>query len=305
MPTTTTTPVTITFPDDQGSTPGVGAELWWVAARLRTADDRVFWFHHCIVNATEPEPGVVGWTSIREDATQRHWHETFQEAPGATTFAGDHLDIRGPRVTIAGDLEELTVATEAPGASSALTLRPAAPVLYSCGVGSFPLFGTTTFQYSVPAVPTAGTLTVDGEVLEVQGEAWFDRQWFMSALPVDEPLIWFGICLDNGENLSLFDTTPNGKAWVTAGHPDGSHTVSAIAPLRESQEGELINAETGTATPERWTVRIPVLDAELHLTQRVMHENPILYTGSLEVTGTWAGEPVSGYGFIDLPGPGA
>jgi predicted secreted hydrolase len=136
--------------------------------------------------------------------------------------------------------------------------------------------------------------------VRVTGTAWYDRQWFKGQLP-GGPLTWFGLCLDNGDNLSIFDVPPNGTSWVTAVHADGSHTQAEIAPLAASAAGEVHVAETGNVHPERWVIAIPALDAELHLTQALMHENEFLYTGSVAVTGTYRGAPVEGFGFIDIP----
>jgi predicted secreted hydrolase len=194
----------------------------------------------------------------------------------------------------------MTLKASAPDGAVELVLRPSSPILYGGGVGFYPLYDAITYQYSMGGIPTAGTVELDGVSVAVTGTTWYDRQWFKGPLP-GGPLTWFGLCLDNGENLSIFDVPPNGTSWVTAVHPDGSQTQSEIAPLAQSESGEVEVAETGNVYPQRWVVKIPILEAELELTQAPMHENKYLYTGSVAVRGTYRGKPIEGFGFIDIP----
>lgn len=296
-------PVVIRLPEDQGTVldaaSGIGAELWWVSARL-AGGGRNFWVHWFVVNATEPSPGVVGWTSIRDADNDRHAHETFRHGVEDSTVATGRLEVRVPSSVFTGELEEMTLQASSPGGALDLVLRPNSPILYGGGVGFYPLYDAITYQYSLGGIPTTGTVELDGESVEVTGTTWYDRQWFKGKLP-GGPLTWFGLCLDNGENLSIFDVPPNGTSWVTAIHLDGSHTQTEIAPLAESQSGEVAVPESGNVHPQCWTIKIPILDAELQLTQSLLHENEFLYTGSVAVTGTYRGEPIEGFGFIDIP----
>jgi predicted secreted hydrolase len=295
---TALTPVTITLPRDQGSVSGVGSELWWVSSRLEGEGHR-YWLHYCVVNVYEPEPSILGWMSITDETAGEHRHETFTYSPDQATIATDDLDVQIPDIRLSGPLEEMTLAAQVPGGATEVVLRPDKPVLYACGVGSYPLLDATTYQYSIAGVPTTGTVTIGDRTVAVTGTSWYDRQWFLGELPAD--LVWLGICLDNGDAVSLFDTTPSGPAWATVGHTDGSCTVSAVAPLPESATGEVTVEGSGHVFAGGWRVQIPALDADLTVSQSYLHENFILYTGKLEVTGTYRGQPVTGFGFVDIP----
>lgn len=61
-----------------------------------------------------------------------------------------------------------------------------------------------------------------------------------------------------------------------------------------------MSREPGNVHPQNWTIKIPILEADLHLSQTLLHENDFLYTGSVQVTGTYRGEPITGFGFTDL-----
>jgi CrtC N-terminal lipocalin domain/Lipocalin-like domain len=296
-------PVAIELPEQQGTVleegSGIGAELWWISGRL-DGGGRRFWVHWIAVNAVEPAPGVLGWTSIRAEDGDTHAHETFQHGVEETSIARGELGVKVPSSSLTGTLEEMSFEAKAPGGSMSLTMRPSTPILYGAGAGFYPLYDGITYQYSVTAIPTTGTIELDGETVEVEGTTWYDRQWFQGQLP-GGPLTWFGLCLDNGESVSIFDVPPNGTSWATAIHADGSHTHSPIAPLARSASGEVRVAETGNFHPRSWTIEIPILGARLDLTQSPMHENEHLYTGSVAVEGTYRGKPVSGFGFIDIP----
>jgi hypothetical protein len=295
-------PVVINLPEDQGSVlqegSGIGSELWWVSSRL-TGAGRNFWAHWFTVHSSEPVPGFVGWTAIRDADDDRQAHATFEYSADEGSVAKGALDVQVPGSRFSGPLEEMTLTSTVDDGSIELVLRPASPVLYGAGPGFYPLYDAITYQYSLGGIPTTGTVELKGETVAVTGTTWYDRQWFKGPLP-GGPLTWFGLCLDNGENLSIFDVPPNGTSWVTAVHLDGSQTHSPIAPLSESASGEVLVAESGNVHPQSWTIEIPILQAELHLTQTLLHENDYLYTGSVQVAGTYRGEPIAGFGFTDL-----
>src|SRR5690606_28689132 len=104
---------------------------------------------------------------------------------------------------------------------------PRFPILYANGTGMFPYHGDATYQYSLAGMAASGTLTVDGEQLQVEGNGWHDRQWASSAetFGSTDGFIWMGLCLDNGDNLSLWDiVAPDGTpyCWATVVKPDST-----------------------------------------------------------------------------------
>ena len=157
-------------------------------------------------------------------------------------------------------------------------------MLYACGTGQFPYFEGPTSQYAFPALTVSGSLDFNGTTHGVTGGGWYDRQWSRSrgAFGMANPFIWFGLCLDGGENLSIWNA--GGRTWTTVGHPDGTHTLTAM-----TLEGR----------PGHWVIAVPFLDATLDVAHRRLHGDHGFYTGLCKVEGTWRGAPAAGYGFVD------
>ena len=57
--------------------------------------------------------------------------------------------------------------------------------------------------YTHPSMNTTGTVSIDGRVIEVQGESWFDHEWggFGRCYPAWD---WFSMRLDDGSYLMLY-----------------------------------------------------------------------------------------------------
>jgi predicted secreted hydrolase len=227
------------------------------------------------------------------------------------TLETDCLELRAPTASLTGSFEEVASLHAQVGEASSidLSLRPTVPVLHNCGTGSFPAAGQTTWQFAAPALLTSGGITFSGETFEVVGWSWLDRQWFdrfdQAALQ-RYVFTWMGICLENGDSLSLWDWTvadPGGKSWVTVAHSDGSHTLAAVDPVARDA-ADFWTSESRNKYPRSWTVRIPGFDARLGVTNTFLHEilGGALYTGILNIEGTYQGSPIVGYGFTDLVG---
>lgn len=299
----------IELPRDYHAHPDVeGGELWWITSSLRSGDR---WFGTQTMLTTIGGFGLTVSTCVADlDRDQREADAQLCASDDAT-LATDRLEVRAPRASLTGSFEREAQLHAQVGATSAmdLSLRPTAPVIHNCGTGSFPLLGRVTWQFSVPALATSGTVTTPEGTFDVDGWSWLDRQWFdhLDAAALGElAFTWMGLCLDTGDNLSLWDCTvsdPDGRSWVTVVSPDGTHTLASIVPVARDA-GDPWTSEGGTVYPRRWTVQIAALDATLEVTSTPLTELPggVFFTGVLSVSGSWRGEPVRGYGFTDLVG---
>src|SRR5262249_11735630 len=73
--------------------------------------------------------------------------------------------------------------------------------------------GNASYYYSIPRMPTSGTLTLPGEHFEVTGESWMDREWSTSALePGDVGWDWFALQLDDQRELMFYRLRQKGGA---------------------------------------------------------------------------------------------
>jgi predicted secreted hydrolase len=180
--------------------------------------------------------------------------------------------------------------------------------------------GNASIYYSMTRLPIRGTLMPDGPTgarLDVQGEAWLDREWSTSALALDQVgWDWFSLQLDDGTELMWYqlrrrdgsvDAWSRGSSIAADGRatPLGRDSVEAVP------EGTWTAADGGARYPARWRLRtrggtgtaepfdlevVPVLaDQELRLMVRY-------WEGAVAIRGTRAGRPVTGRGYLEMTG---
>ena len=302
-------PSFIDLPRDYFAHPDIGGgELWYITSSLKSGQRR---FGSTVMFSTAGGQGLLVSASVADLASDSRETVVGRFEPDNVKLASDCLEVRTPTASLSGSFEETAVLRAQAGDSASidLALRPTAPVLHNCGTGSFPVAGQTTWEFAAPALATTGTVTFSGETFEVGGWSWLDRQWFDhfdAATRQRFVFTWMGICLDNGDNLSLWDLTvsdPEGKAWVTIAHPDGSHTIASVVPVARDA-ADFWTSESGNNYPRTWTVRIPKMDATLAVTNTQLYEilGGNFYTGILDITGSYQRKPVVAYGFTDLVG---
>lgn len=199
------------------------------------------------------------------------------------------------------------------------------------------------FYYFIPRCELTGSLIVDGvERTLTEGQAWYDHEFGVgtiddvdleaeAALPSQsrESLRaerrrswdarqvgwnWVSAQLDDGSDLTFYP-----EQYIYSGKPAGDHAIT-IGPggERESWEGACLTASewwqsclTFVEYPIRWTLEIP--RAQIKLDVRAAFEDQEVmtliarnsfYEGRVELSGTRAGKPVRGVGFVERSGLG-
>lgn len=300
-------PSLVDWPRDEAAHDGLPWEIWWITTDVRSGDRRLA--AHLML--THLEGGHVGVTaSITDLDTETELSRRLAVESGQATLARDHLSVStevggfegsfqgGYRLH--GQLDD--------DAGFDLMLKPTRPVLHNVGAGRFTLGKLTTTQYSIGGLETSGTLRLGGHDMTVIGHAWYDRQWIQSGRLADGGGVftWFGICLDNGDTISLWDTSmraQGGHTWATIVRPDGTHIVTAAEPAARGAR-DTYETGLGRELPRRWKLVIPGTQAELDVSQRLVQDapGPFFYTGALDVAGSYQNAPARGSGFCDLVG---
>jgi predicted secreted hydrolase len=186
-----------------------------------------------------------------------------------------------------------------------LRLTPSFPPLYSCVSGTFPYFEGATWQFAFPGLRAGGVVEIDGRSEPAVGELWLDRQWSASrnAFGTLHGFTWFGIWLDDGAALSVWDTTAadgSGAAWATMVAADGPHSVAPMTPLSQSMPGGQRGvAEQSSTQPPEWSIEIPGLGAHLRVSHRLIHEEHRFSCGLCTIDGVVGGRQVTGRGVVD------
>ncbi len=171
-----------------------------------------------------------------------------------------------------------------------------------------------SYYYSRPLMAVTGTLTDHGAAMQVTGQAWMDHQWGNFVSLAGSGWDWYSIQLANHTEYMLYVIRDAQKRPVatfgTAIAADGS--ASAIAPqLIESQAiGSWTSPVTGGVYPSGWRITLPGQQVSLTLTPLLRDQELVTasstgvayWEGAVSVSGTAAGKPVTGEGYVELTG---
>ncbi|HJS88818.1 MAG TPA: lipocalin-like domain-containing protein [Steroidobacteraceae bacterium] len=171
--------------------------------------------------------------------------------------------------------------------------------------------GDATYYYSIPRIFVQGTLVRDGRPLQVRGLAWLDREWGSGSLgPQETGWDWFGLQLEDGSSLMFYALRDRGGTedpcsagtWVDA---DGRARPLARSSVRIEVLGHWTD-RSGSSYPSRWRLRAPALGLDLTvnpvLADQELVTSPRYWEGAVDISGTRAGRPVGGRGYVELVG---
>ncbi len=308
----------LSFPADFGPHPQHRIEWWYLTANLKTGAGEPLglpWtqFRQAIQPraAAEPAPAAADWP------LQAAWM-----AQGAVSWKGQHyfaeklargdmgnagatavpLNVWLDNWRLTGDADHNRWQLKAAGEnwSYDLTLNiEGAPVAHGDnGFSAKSANGEGSMYFSLVDIAITGEVTLDGEMLEVRGKGWFDREWSSQLLKTGQKgWDWFALHLDSGDKLMAFRLRDNSGSfqsgtWLPAeGEP---------VPLR-SEELNLQALDRREGVPVRWRLRVPAYQVDLELSaapgdylNRGLYpywESPVSVTGSHQ-----------GKGYMELTG---
>jgi predicted secreted hydrolase len=174
--------------------------------------------------------------------------------------------------------------------------------------------GNATYYYSIPRVSVQGTLVRDGRPLRVHGLAWLDREWGSGSLgPQETGWDWFGLQLDDGSCVMFYSLRDRGGAedphsagtWVDS---QGRGHALSQADVRIEVLGHWTDAH-GVRYPSRWRLVLPALGLDINiqpvLADQELVTSPRYWEGAVDVSGSRAGRPLAGRGYVELVGYGS
>jgi predicted secreted hydrolase len=323
------------FPRDHGPHPEYRTEWWYFVGHLETEGDRRFGYQLTFFRqalAPEADPGRTSRWATRDiymahfaltDVDGARFHSAERFARAAADLAGAKLHpftvwTEDWSARAEGDtLFPLVLTAQDEGRRLELRLEsPRPPVLqgeagYSRkGSGQ----GAASYYYSYTRLEAAGSLELNGEVLEVSGSGWLDREWSTSGLePGQVGWDWFALQLDDGHDLMVYqirqeDGGIEPLSHGSLGDPAGTSRTLALDEV-ELEVLDHWRSPEGTRYPARWRLRIPGegLDLEIRplLADQELDVTFRYWEGAVDVTGTAGGRPVEGRGYVELVGYGA
>ncbi len=175
--------------------------------------------------------------------------------------------------------------------------------------------GNASYYYSLPRMPAHGEIRLGGKSFKVSGLAWLDREWSTSVLSPD--LIgwdWFALQLGDGpegDDLMLYrlrrrdgTAAPESRgSWIAS---DGTSRSIDWRDLVLTESATWTSPKSGARYPAEWRVQIPREHLDLVIRPRLADQELDgtfrYWEGAVVVSGTRAGRPLLGQGYVELTG---
>jgi len=280
------------FPRDLGSHPDHAIEWWYITGQLQAAQ-RQFGFQLTFFRSRVPvtqgmtsafaaKQLIFAHAAVTDVAGQRLLHD--QRIARASGNA--HIDLasasESDTAVQLGDWslqrDGASYQAKASGAdfSFQLALRETQPLLLQGDQGwsrKGPEASQASYYYSLPQLQASGQLSVAGQSLPVQGQAWLDHEWSQSLMhPQAIGWDWIGMNLQDGSALTAFRlrTKEGGTLWA-----GGSYRKPGLSQAEIFTETGVIftperhwkSPASGVSYPVQWSVQITRTQATTMPTQ--------------------------------------
>ncbi|MFP2896958.1 lipocalin-like domain-containing protein [Corallococcus sp. 4LFB] len=320
------------FPEDHGPHPDFRTEWWYWTGNLETQDGRAFGYQFTLFrSALSPEKTQreSGWGTRQvfmghftlTDVSAGRFHVSERFSRAAQGLAGaegapfhvwlQDWDVRSEGT---GGTWPMHLRAQGDGVTLELTLDEGKPPVLQGDRGlsqKGPQQGNASYYYSLPRMPSRGTVSVDGQTVQVRGESWMDREWSTSALSGDQVgWDWFALQFSDGSELMLYQlrkkdgtTDPFSAGTYIPATGEAVHLTASDMKLERRGTWK---SPRGGEYPAGWRVQVPKVALELTVTPKLPdQELPVLvryWEGAVTVDGTREGQPVQGRGYLEMTG---
>jgi predicted secreted hydrolase len=174
------------------------------------------------------------------------------------------------------------------------------------------MVGNASYYASLTRLESEGTLTLNGETFKVSGLSWMDQEFGTTGLGPDAVgWDWFSIQLSDQRELMFFQIRQkdgsieplSGGTLVLA---DGTTRHLAREQVRVQVLERWTSSYSHATYPARWTLEIPGENISLtlkpYIADQEMRVSFTYWEGAVAVSGSFAGVPVSGNGYVELTG---
>lgn len=322
------------FPDDHGAHPAFRSEFWLFSGQLATPQGRRFGFQLGFFRlALTPQPpvGPSAWATNQlyrahlaiSDVAGEHFHAFERYSRAALGLSGastapvrvwlEDWAVEVP--TDRGDSPTFQLRAAEGGVQLELTLHALKPSVLDEGDAPPDDGAARLFHfYLISRLDAAGTLRLGTETFRVTGLAWLDRAW--GAVPVGQgqlALNRFLLPLSDGRELLCLqlqrrDASAPPLTTALLVERDGSTRRFERRQVMLAATKTWASPDDGTPYPAGWQLQIPdaPLDLELEpvLADQELRLSRRYWGGMVQVRGEAGGQPLRGYGQVELSGYG-
>lgn len=324
-----TIPRKFQFPADHGAHPDFRNEWWYFTGNLEdSASQRRFGFQLVFFrNALSPGSAVGGSPWRSHQSWMAHFALTDAHSgrfQAFERFSRGAMDLAGARASpFSVWLDDWSV-SEADGRwqlqaregelSINLVLVPQRQPVLQGDKGLSRKSGkpgNASYYYSIPRLAATGEISLGKRQYPVTGLAWLDREWSTSALGEDQAgWDWFSLQLSDGSDLMFYrlrkkDGSVDAYSAGSLVGKDGAQ-IRLDADAVQLQALDYWQSPKGGRYPISWQLRIPDLDMVLEVRPVLEDQELDLYVryweGAVDVSGSRAGKPIQGQGYLELAG---
>jgi len=279
------------------------AEWFYWTGHLEAADGRRFGLHVTVLASGPPGVGIaIAHHSLTEVAAGRYRHAVEFGLDTRHPDVGFDLEVGGVSARGYDGVDRLV--SELDGSRLELDVIDTRGPVARHGSG-YKVYaeGISTWYYARPRMRATGTLAIDGEVIAVTGELWFDHQWGALAPATSSRWDWLGVTLDDGREVMVARVPlGEGLAWGEAEitRPDCSVSLYEGDDVELESHGWWTSPKTGCVYPAGWTLRVgdEVFDIEPVVADQEVRADPIGYwEGAAVVSGA-----ATGRAYVELVG---
>lgn len=171
--------------------------------------------------------------------------------------------------------------------------------------------GNASYYFSQTRLETMGTIRISNEEFNVKGFSWMDHEFGTSTLGSNQiGWDWFSIQLDNNTEINLFqirqeDGSISEFSSGTIIYPD------VKTENLENDEFKIEVLETWQTSdqikyPNKWDINIEQMNLKMEITPVIDDQEMNLFfrywEGAVRINGTFNGQDISGYGYVELTG---
>lgn len=328
-----TGPEQMVFPRDFGPHPDFRTEWWYYTGNIQGENGRSFgyqltFFRRALLPANQRSPResdlaveqvYMAHFALSDISGGRFYaFERFER--GAAGLAGSvstptyQVWLRDWRVEQVGEDEYALNATQ-DGISLNLRLVDRKGIILQGKDGysqKGPETGNASLYYSQTRLESSGTIKLGEQEVQVSGLSWLDRE--ISTLSLSETQVgwdWFALQLDDGSELMVYvlrnkDGSAGSFSSGTLIRPDSTTIFLKNDDFQVKSSATWTSPISGGTYPAQWQVSVPGENLELHVTPLLEdQELNLSYTyweGAVKVSGSSAGNPVRGRGYVELTG---